>query len=146
MNSYQNKIPFSILLIMIFGNLFGQNLDKHKWKNRVLILQASEKSSIKLQEQISEFMDEQDDLKERKLVIYQIVGKNHKILNGTAKNEEWKAVGPAYLVNKIPFKVTLIGLDGCIKLKQNKVLKKAELYNRIDSMPMRMSEERRRKN
>lgn len=39
-----------------------------------------------------------------------------------------------------PFSVTLIGLDGGIKLETTEILKRKELYRIIDSMPMRRSE------
>lgn len=66
---------------MICGNLNGQNLDDHKWKSRILIIQASKKSSKKFQEQISEHNNSLEGFKERKLILYQFIGDNYKTTN-----------------------------------------------------------------
>ena len=44
------------------------------------------------------------------------------------------------LDNSNNFEVILIGLDGSIKLRQENILLKEDLFRIIDSMPMRISE------
>jgi hypothetical protein len=136
----KNISVMSLLAMMVWGQSFGQNLDKHKWKNRLVLIQASDSSSKLFKEQLNEFVNIRTDLNERKLLIYQLVGEKYKILNGKTQNEIWKPADRKLVDQKVAFKVTLIGLDGGTKLEQNTVLKKEELFRIIDAMPMRISE------
>ncbi|MFT6811266.1 MAG: hypothetical protein ACJA01_004514 [Saprospiraceae bacterium] len=140
-----------ILGAMICGTINGQNLKRNRWENRVLLIQASDISSEKFQDQLSEFNDSQEGLEERKLLVYQIVGDKYRIYNSPKKksDEGWKGVeGRSFssLDKGEIFKVTLIGLDGGIKLERTTILKKIALFRIIDSMPMRISEMRNNKN
>lgn len=135
--------------ILIFTNLNGQHLKQHQWKHRVLIIQTSEESSEKYQNQLQEFADSEKTLKDRKIVIYQIVGEKYKMTNYAheKRDNSWqnaKALAIDELEESDAFRVMLIGLDGGIKMKKTSVLKKQELFGKIDSMPMRMQELRNR--
>jgi hypothetical protein len=136
---------FIITALMTSTTLYGQSFDEYRWKNRVLVIEAAAHSSINLIKQIQELSTSQKELKERKLIIFQKV------------NGEYKKVDfGEYDFTKIPkspnsedsqqadfpntFKITLIGLDGGIKLEKPQVLKMADLFAVIDAMPMRKSE------
>ena len=99
-----------------FNALFGQDLGKHLWKDRLIIIQAPDLSNPNYKKQCAEFIGAEEGMTERKLVIYEQMNPNN------------------------PFKISLIGLDGGIKLVQTEVLKKEELFGVIDAMPMRMQE------
>jgi len=134
--------------ILIFTNVIGQDLKSHRWKDRVLLIQTSSELSDKYQKQLREFNDWGNELKERKLVIYTIVGDTYNVTNYQNKksNKSWKSTDELFddLIDKNDdFRVILLGLDGGIKLEKSTVLKRKELFNIIDSMPMRMNELRK---
>lgn len=143
-----NKVIFKLLLIMglmFFNNLSGQNLNHHKWKQRVLIIQTSEESSESFKQQNEEFNKSAEGLKERKLVVYHVIGDSYKKINYIDKesNSGWKTIDKVKinpLDNKDDFKVTLIGLDGGVKIQKTEVLTTIELFKTIDAMPMRTRE------
>lgn len=128
-----------------FVHLNAQNLEKHTWKNRILVVKTSDSASEIYQEQIKEFRNAADELKVRKFVLYKITGDDFELinfangeLNDSGKIAE-KSIGKT-LNDKENFEVILIGLDGGIKLRQTEVLTKEDLFNIVDAMPMRRNE------
>jgi len=153
MNPFKKYKWFKLLImsLLVYGNLNGQNLEKYQWKNRILLIAASTTSVEQFQAQIKELDHSEEGLKERKLLVCQLVGDQYKIVNylEEEKREEWQTLASKkqeVLDQKDRFKVMLIGLDGGIKLERTEVLKKVELYRIIDSMPMRRSELKHKKN
>lgn len=135
------------LSIFIFAffylNTIGQNIKNHQWENRVLLIYTSEKNSEKLNKQLSILSKDKEGLAERKLIIYSFTE------NAYRKNFEknWKesnSLFKKFVNKKDDFTVWLIGLDGGIKLKQNTILAKIQLFALIDGMPMRKREIKRK--
>lgn len=130
---------------LLFSNLDGQNLENHEWKNRILIVKAETEVSKNYQNQMKELSNSSEEFKERKLILYQVIGNRYEEIDlkstGIRASGEISTKMSDYILNKkYPFEIILIGLDGGIKLKQTNLLKKEELFNIIDSMPMRSSE------
>ena len=141
------KIKMYLLIIgmLTIVNLSGQNLDQHLWKNRVLLLQTNKELSKKYEEQLIEFSHSEEAFAERKLVVYLIMEKEYKMINYPTqktieKGQVERELFTSILKESIPFNIVLIGLDGGIKLRTSELLKKEELFNTIDSMPMRRAE------
>lgn len=128
-----------------FNNLHGQNINKHRWVNRILIIHTKDQQTIKYISQLEEFENSIQDFKERKLVLYQYANRKFKYTDYCNANNQdsWNDTSKPILTKLKEgedFKIVLIGLDGGIKLEQSKVLRKDDLYQLIDSMPMRRSE------
>ena len=145
-------LTIRVVLIMIgcfsFMNSNGQNLQKHKWENRILIVKTSDIKSKKYQEQLKEFRNSIEEMIDRKFLLYQIIGNDFVLIDykNSELNNSGKISGKSIekiLNEKENFEVILIGLDGEIKLQQTEILIKEDLYKIIDSMPMRRDELRR---
>lgn len=139
MNSF--KITLSIIVVL-FGLTVvkGQDLMKHRWKNRVIVIMVTEKSSSLLSDQLEVFKQNQAGLEERKLVIYQATPDAHKL---GMHNDQWSKDGTLYTQHKLstePFEVILIGLDGHVKKRQAQIFTTEQLFPLIDEMPMRQIE------
>lgn len=120
----------------------AQDLKDHQWEDRLVLVLADNKDKQNFQKQLAELQKDREALKERKLVIYQILP--DKFTTGL-KAESWKnnsELYHKYKTNNQDFQVLLIGLDGSIKLEQSAVLSLKKLFSTIDSMPMRQSEMR----
>ena len=145
----QKLLQASMFLIMIgcasFVTINAQNLEKHTWKNRILLVKTSDSSSAMYQEQIKEFSNSPEELKVRKFVLYKITGDHFEMIDFTnpdlfdSGKIQGKPIGMT-LNDKENFEVILIGLDGGIKLQQTEVLRKEALFNIVDAMPMRRNE------
>lgn len=140
-----------IVLVMvgwfICSNLYSQNLEKHHWSNRILIIKTKEEHSKKYQHQIDQFSNSIAELRDRKIVIYRIIGskysrRDYKNTDVKQENHEEVSLNVAkeILKEQNDFEIILIGLDGGIKLRKTDLVKKEELFNKIDSMPMRKAE------
>ncbi|WP_189362180.1 DUF4174 domain-containing protein [Algibacter mikhailovii] len=142
---------FPILLCtMMFIKVNGQHLDNYKWKNRILIVKTLNENSPKYKAQLKEFKNAFSELKERKLILFLIVGDKYQKIDGDALeiNTTWKSLEDKHKNisdDSDDFEVVLIGLDGGIKLKKQDVLTTKELYNVIDRMPMRLNELKHKK-
>lgn len=124
---------------------YAQDLKKHQWENRVVIIASQNEDSRTYQEQITEFNSLPKEFKERKIIVYQVLPDRYKLTDYQIKGKdiEWTTsptLFDKFVNNKEDFKVILIGLDGGIKLEKTKVLSTTELFAAIDVMPMRRAE------
>ena len=122
---------------------FGQTLDEHQWKDRVLLVNGND--SAKFNKQITLLKKDVLSLKDRKLIVYKIaplmyqkgIESNHWI-----SSKQWYI---EFKKTKKPIEIILIGLDGGVKLHQTKLLNLEKLFTLIDGMPMRKAEIKKNK-
>lgn len=134
----------TVLFILFFLNMnaiYGQNIESNKWENRVLLILTDNTNSPVFKKQIIELKNHQKELKERKLIFYQIKKDGYKI--GLDESIDWQKYSGFYIEykkSKSPFEVLLIGLDGGIKKRETNLITSEALFAIIDVMPMRRSE------
>lgn len=117
----------------------SQNLKKHQWNDRIVLIFSDDKSSSKLKKQVELFQKEKAGLEERKLKIYQFAEGDYKFdFDASWKKSSLNTI--RFIDKEESFKIVLIGLDGEIKLKQNTILTPEKLFAIIDGMPMRKRE------
>jgi len=119
----------------------AQDLSKHRWNDRVIIVVVEDASDPTLQKQLEEFERHREGMKERKLVVYQVLPE--KYTSDIVKEEQWMASSEMYDIYKSSnsdFSALLIGLDGGVKLRKQDLLSCKELFGVIDQMPMRRAE------
>mgnify|MGYP003671737272 FL=1 len=124
---------------------YAQDLKKHQWESRVVIIASQNEDSRTYQEQITEFNSLPEEFKERKIIVYQVLPDKYKLTDYQIKGKDFEWISsPAlfdkFVNNKLDFMVILIGLDGGIKLEKTEVLTTTELFATIDVMPMRRAE------
>lgn len=127
-----------MLVLFSTSITFGQDLSKHEWKDRVLIIASKEAEA--LNSQIKILQKDQDGLKERKLKIYKVLPKKY---SEGVENQNWVVNKKFYdkvKRKKSDFEVILIGLDGGVKLRQTEMISPEKLFTLIDGMPMRRRE------
>lgn len=135
--------PFLIIVFTLtFMQSFSQDFKDHQWKDRVLIISTNNEKGIDFQKQINLLENLDQELKERKLIVYQIIHNKYK-LNFTESYKLLNSSSKKYVSTKDGLQVLLIGLDGGIKLKQNSILNAEKLFAIIDGMPMRKRELRK---
>ena len=135
--------PFLIIVFTLtFMQSFSQDFKDHQWKNRVLIVSTNNEKGIEFQKQINLLENLDQELKERKLIVYQISDNKYK-LNFTESYKLLNSSSKKYVSTKDGLQILLIGLDGGIKLKQNSILTAEKLFAIIDGMPMRKHELRK---
>lgn len=144
---YIFRIILTLLTLICFfpKTVSAQNLKQHQWQYRVLILKTNSTQSKTYKTQIIELKNASEELCERKLILYQVVGETYELTDFTGTplkklgqiSESFKK---SYLNSEEDFEIRLIGLDGGTKLHQYKLLDTNELFKIIDVMPMRRAE------
>ena len=121
-------------------------LEKHKWKERVLIVTASSPSNVGYKRQDQLLTKGKKGMKDRELVIYRLYADHWLGPKNTAlSNDEAQIIYKKYDINSDTFSVVLIGKDGGVKMNKNDIVSTRELFQLIDSMPMRQQEMRKSK-
>ncbi|WP_179008898.1 DUF4174 domain-containing protein [Winogradskyella forsetii] len=144
------RILLIVALILMTSKLTGQNLDSHKWENRLILIISKTQESEVYKSQIEEFETSYKGFAERRLIIYLILPNQYKSVDyqNDKSDNNWTTSSKLfkrYADDQSDFKVILIGLDGSIKLQQNDLLTTDKLFETIDAMPMRRSEIKNRK-
>ncbi|MEO1029778.1 MAG: DUF4174 domain-containing protein [Bacteroidota bacterium] len=134
------KYQLLFLFLSICTSIKAQDLEKHQWKHRILLIISEDETSdlVKLQ---LELLDESVALNERKLVIYKLHPNRYRIVG--SNKTDWimdSTLYDKYNSEGHEFKTMLIGLDGDVKLEVHDVLDSEKLFATIDRMPMRQRE------
>lgn len=133
------------------SSLHAQDLDKHRWENRVLIIKSNNGLEFDhYSYQLHVLDNDTAGMLERKLVVYLVNGDeyNFRDFKSSIQDTQWKPVG-SRLENLLDankdFQLVLMGLDGGVKLDRDTSIDQKELFRIIDAMPMRASEMRKKK-
>lgn len=123
-------------------NAHAQELDiaDYQWKNRILLVVADDGLNQLYQKQFEELRDHKEQLVERRLLTVEVIKDKYKVNDGKSKWMLSNALYKNYSNPKMGFQVLLIGLDGGVKVKKYDVFKAQDLFDKIDAMPMRLSE------
>ena len=73
------RILFLLIAFITVSNmLMGQDLKIHIWQDRVIVIQTKDKNSLNYQKQLKELTNADKDLRERKIVLYQLENQRYK--------------------------------------------------------------------
>jgi len=128
------KIIFPFLLLFLCVNTAqSQDLSKHHWENRLILLLTENLEDENFTSQLKELETGLKGLEERNVIVYQIF--KYKMKLGLAKDAEWTAATNLYKKydkKNTPFEFYLIGLDGKIKLQDYNCISIDKILDLID--------------
>lgn len=125
------------LLFLTMHTLQSQDLSKHHWENRIILLLTESLEDEDFLSQVRELETGRIALEERKVIVYQVF--KHKMKKGLNKDAAWTAATNLYKKydeKDSPFEFYLIGLDGKVKLQETGCVSLDKIIDLIDSMPM----------
>lgn len=124
----KSVMNLSIAFLLGASNLSNaQDLSVHLWEKRPVLVFAEDDKDEDYFKQMKILNTYFSDLQERDIVVY---GDNIASQNSSLRRK-YKPSG---------FTVFLIGKDGGVKLRRDKLVSARELFSLIDSMPMRQRE------
>lgn len=123
-----------ICLCFMTINAMAQDLKRHRWKERLLILYSPDLQDKSYQQQMEEFRYAAKGLAERRVVVYTLLPESY--IQGLQSTKKKQASNRPVAA----FAIELIGLDGGRKLHSEKIVTAQELFALIDRMPMRRRE------
>ncbi len=123
----------------------AQISDKYQWENRVLLIFAPDANNEAFQQQLSILTQKPTEVTDRDLVFYKIFTNSGVQPNGKTLSEaETLAFRKTYTIKRYEFVCILVGKDGTEKLRKKEPVNLKELFDLIDSMPMRRNEMNKR--
>jgi hypothetical protein len=133
----------ALVFLFMAHHIKAQDLNHNKWEHRIILIVSNDPDTSQVQEQLIAFTNQSKDLLDRKLLVYLVTAEKTILLDEFL--EEKLAVNSSDLWDKYhstnhPFKICLIGLDGGTKFTAHTVVKSQEIFDRIDTMPMRRNE------
>ena len=132
MNLSKNEIIFSgililsLMAIMIPKELQGIELNQYLWKNRIILTFADDEDHPDLIKLKVEMKENKCEILNRDLLHFHF-NNDGKTGNQTTMNDQ-------------SFRILLIGKDGGIKYESKRSVSLIQLFELIDSMPMRQDE------
>lgn len=121
-------------------------LARYRGHNRVLVIFAPSMDDVRFRKQLQLLNGQEAEESDRDLVrLWALVGWQKTMPFGMLSEEASRALRRKYQVRPGQFRVLLIGKDGNAAYSQASPVEPSELFARIDRMPMRREEMRRRK-
>jgi hypothetical protein len=142
-----------ILTVIVIASIFTSqpattmdvDITHLQWKKRLLLVFAADNAQSNFQGLANEISSRQADVDDRDLVVFEILESGTSRMN-RSRIEPQKAasIRKQFGIEPDEFTVILVGKDGGIKLKRNDQVRLEEIFQLIDSMPMRQDEIRQK--
>jgi hypothetical protein len=144
---------FAVIFLILIGlavwapkEALSMDLTQFQWKNRLLFIfaeKASDPSFKKLQNQIIAQNAEVDD---RNLIVFEVPAQGPARMNTIPLDrKDADSIRNHFAISNDTFSLILVGKDGGIKLKRSDQIDLTEVFELIDSMPMRQREMRQKR-
>ncbi|MEP2278438.1 DUF4174 domain-containing protein [Maribacter sp.] len=131
-----NLLKISLIFILMQSiNVEAQNLSDFKWKNRIVVLYENENNFTEVKSALEIIENNTTEISERAIRVF--IYKNTVLYTTDGKATDIEKPGT---LPKSYNGYVLIGKDGGIKSKSPYPFKIKQLFDLIDSMPMRRSE------
>lgn len=124
----------------------SMDLTPFEWKNRLLIIFAPDSRHPYLKQIQSEISTRNDEVEDRDLVIFEVLEKDPSQMNGSPLSQpDADALRERFKIPHNTYALILVGKDGGVKLKRSEPVLIGDIFELIDSMPMRRNEMRQKK-
>ena len=115
--------------------VYSQSLEEYRWENRLLFILNPDSGPALQHQQVRVLRDFEKEMIERDLIMFIVT--ESAVLDSNGKEVDLKK-------EDLPFAayngLVLVGKDGGVKLRKPFVVTPQEIFDLIDSMPMRRAE------
>lgn len=138
----RHVIIATALAVASTGQGFAMDsLSTYEWKNRVVIVFGASQDET-ASRQIEALGSQEAALADRDMVVLKVEGDTVRTIYGPSASPNAAALKSEAGVEGGRFAVVLVGKDGGVKLRSDKLVSDVEMFDLIDRMPMRQSEQR----
>jgi hypothetical protein len=136
-----------MLSLFMFSSLAAQDLNSFRWKNRLLLLFTPDENNPVFQRQVGMLQKQTEAMEDRQLLaIFIAPDGDLEHTQQFTKAELSEYYYEHFGVDERLFTLILVGLDGTEKYRSiGRAIAPGLIFDRIDRMPMRQAELRRRK-
>ena len=132
-------------MLCVTRNAMPMDLDQFQWKNRLLFLFAPDDENLIFQKFQNEIKSQAAEVEDRDLVIFEVLEKGLSRMNRTQlERQVADSMRNRFKAPRQKFTLILVGKDGGTKLKHHAQTRLKEVFELIDSMPMRQKEMRQK--
>jgi len=129
------------LIAWITEEAFSIDLTQFQWKNRLLFIFAVDDSHPLFKELQSQIAVQKAEVDDRDLIVFEVPAKGTARMDTIAlERKEADSIRHQFAISEDTFSLILVGKDGGIKLKSSDQVGLTEVFELIDSMPMRQRE------
>lgn len=132
----QILIVISLLIASTTNGFAMDSLAELKWNKRILVL-FTEEGSSRMKQQVDLLKNRTAEMEDRDMLVLQVSKTDVKSVYGKAPRLDAAALRAEAGIAGSDFTAVLIGKDGAEKLRSDDVLKEKDIFDLIDSMPMR---------
>ena len=116
-------------------------LEDLEWEHRPLFIFAPSTDTESYQDQAQGLQGRKTGLRDRDMVVFRVVSEGQSRVDGRELNRADETyLRQRFDVDTGQFAVILVGKDGTVKMRCDGPVKMDEIFDRIDSMPMRKRE------
>lgn len=115
-------------------------MESYQWRFRPVMVFAPSAEDERLSRQRQAFARLHQDLRERDIVLIEVVGNQVATIHGPECDQNADALRARYGAAADQFSTLLIGKDGGVKLRSDEPVTSDKLFGLIDAMPMRRRE------
>ena len=136
--------PFELQLtsVLAYGSGTHFTLDQFRWKNRVVVVNAPHATDGQLENLRNEVKQTRNEFSDRNMVLVILLDDAVSTAdNRDLKPEKVATIRTTLKIKHGSFTLKLLGKDGSVKLTKAKFNSMTEIYELIDSMPMRQLEQ-----
>ncbi|MBE9182012.1 DUF4174 domain-containing protein [Oculatella sp. LEGE 06141] len=131
------------------------SLDTYRWQNRLLLLFATSEQTHAYKTQVQMLEEHADGFRDRDLLLVPILSSHRSSTGGSSSADTAAAnrlresaaekLRQRFNTRSDDFVAILIGKDGTEKRRERQPIEPSDLFNQIDSMPMRQQEMQQQK-
>jgi hypothetical protein len=123
----------------------SMDLTQFQWKNRLLFLFAQENNHPLFKDLQSQIVAQKAEVDDRDLIVFEVPAQGPARMNTSPLDrKEADSIRNHFAIPSNTFSLILVGKDGGIKLKRRDQVDLREVFELIDSMPMRQREMRQK--
>ena len=121
------------------------DLTQFQRKNRLLLIFAQDGNHPLFQDLQSQILAQKAEVDDRDLIVFEVPAQGPARMNtNTLDRKEADSIRNHFAIPSDEYSLILVGKDGGIKLKRKDQVDLKEVFELIDSMPMRQNEMRQK--
>jgi len=134
-------IACTVGVMVVIAPASGPDLTPYPWKNRILLVFSPTAADPEFAAFNLNLTEKRREAEDRDLIVFRILEKgSSRMAEQPLSSEDAEALRRNFRVKTGRFAVILIGKDGGIKMVREHRAELQEIFDLIDSMPMRQQE------
>jgi hypothetical protein len=143
---FSSFFVMSVLAILLVPFSFGIDLKSYRWNSRLLLVFSPNNANRYYETFEEELSNRHREIEDRDLIVFRIFEtQGSRLADRPLTPEDAEKLRRRFEVESDRFTVILIGKDGGLKMSRPGGVTPREVFDRIDSMPMRQREMRENK-